>query len=153
MTVTTDYQVCPTHSHGLPKSTCLKCTYGYSLLEMQVKLETDVPGHLCTFDVLHPNTMQCADCMTWFVKADAAVRSITTSQRTFVLNERECPPPCMQRCTIAWLTCLLPQVSSFARMVRHMQHASVPLFATSTEQKGKRAQSKWTAIKTHCRGK
>jgi len=70
LTVTIDFQACP-GTHYAPASTCSKCTHGNALLALQVQLDTDVPA-----------------CKTWFVKADAAIRSITTSLRTFWLVDR-----------------------------------------------------------------
>lgn len=70
MEVTTHFQVCPVH-HLSPTSECYKCTHGQALVAQEVELLTDQP-----------------DCKTWFIKADAVVRSLTSHLRTFWLVDR-----------------------------------------------------------------
>jgi len=68
--VTTGLQVCPSQ-HNSQVSECSKCVHGNGLLAQSVQLLTDIPA-----------------CRTWFVKADAAIRSMTTHMRTFWLTDR-----------------------------------------------------------------
>lgn len=89
VSVTIDFQTCPASHHD--RDSCSKCTHGHALLATELQLLTDIPA-----------------CETWFVKADAALRCMITSQRTFWLTDRinlcknhdqEKSPPTPPSCT------------------------------------------------------